>query len=130
MTHLHEQLVQSIADELRSGQVVVCINQPHSVIDLHDFICGHNEYCERLGQINMSASLSPQDAQGTQYKLDRLFDDAAYEYAESIADDVAEYRLSMDRDAVEGGYDEVCRSPIFYVQQIGRAKRARQAPNE
>lgn len=107
MTQTREEFIQSIADELRCGDDVhESANVSYDIKDVHDFICGRMDLCERLATINTIASLSPQDAQGTQYKLDKLFDEAAYSYAAIIADDVAEYRRSGSLDAVEGGHDE------------------------
>lgn len=107
MTQTRKDFIQSIADELRCGDDVhESDSVSYDIKDVHDFICGRIDLCDRLATINTTATLNPQDAQGTQYKLDKLFDGAAYEYAECIADDVAEYRRELDRDALEGGYDE------------------------
>lgn len=106
MTQTREDLIQSIADELRSGHLVRSADQNHDIENVHEFICGHDTYCDRLSQINIRASLNPQDAQGTQYKLDKLFDEAAYEYAERLADDVVAYRYCQAWDELEGDYYE------------------------
>lgn len=106
MPQTREEFIQDIADELNSGRTVLAGNSyQHNMSNVYDFICGHDELCEQLEAINISAMTNACDAQNTQYRLDKLAENACYDYASLIADDVSKYRRSVSLDALEGGYD-------------------------